>query len=87
MKDNSIFRELSGRLLRLFPPAGNLRGRLQSRIHSTLKLAFEEYGLITKDEFDQQLRTLNRAQARIDKLEKTLDQLESDIKNKEEPKE
>ena len=87
MKDNSIFRELSGRLLRLFPPAGNLRGRLQSRIHSTLKSAFEEYGLITKDEFDQQLRTLNRAQARIDKLEKTLDQLESDIKNKEEPKE
>ena len=87
MKDNSIFKELSGRLLRLFPPAENLRGQLQSRIDSTLKSAFEEYGLITKDDFDQQLRTLNRAQARIDELERTLDQLESEINNKKETKE
>ena len=87
MKDNSIFRELSGRLLSLFPPAENLRGQLQSRIDSTLKSAFEEFGLLTQEDFDQQLRALNRAQARIDELERTLDQVESEINNKKEPKE
>ena len=79
MKDNSIFRELSGRLLSLFPPAENLRGQLQSRIDSTLKSAFEEFGLLTQEDFAQQLKALSRAQDRIDELEKTLDELESKI--------
>ena len=87
MKYNSILRELSERLLRLFPPSDSLKGQLKSKIDSTLKSAFEEFGLLTQEDFDQQLRALNRAQARIDELEKTLDQLESEINNKKEPKE
>ena len=87
MKYNSILRELSERLLRLFPPSDSLKGQLKSKVDSTLKSAFEEFGLLTQEDFDQQLRALNRAQARIDELEKTLDQLESEINNKEEPKE
>ena len=79
MKYNSILRELSERLLRLFPPSDSLKGQLKSKIDSTLKSAFEEFGLLTQEDFDQQLRALNRAQARIDELEKTLDQLESEI--------
>ena len=80
MKDNSIFRELSERLLRLFPPAENLKGQLQSKIDSTLKSAFEEFGLLTQEDFAQQLKALSRAHDRIDELEKTLDELESKIK-------
>ena len=79
MKDNSIFRELSERPLRLFPPAENLKGQLQSKIDSTLKSAFEEFGLLTREDFAQQLKALSRAQDRIDELEKTLDELESKI--------
>ena len=86
MKYNSILRELSERLLRLFPPSDSLKGQLKSKIDSTLKSAFEEFGLLTQEDFDQELRALNRAQARIDELEKTLDQLESEIKKRKEIK-
>ena len=86
MKYNSILRELSERLLRLFPPSDSLKGQLKSKIDSTLKSAFEEFGLLTQEDFDQQLRALDRAQARIDELEKTLDQLESEIKKRKEIK-
>ena len=86
MKYNSILRELSERLLRLFPPSDSLKGQLKSKIDSTLKSAFEEFGLLTQEDFDQQLRALNRAQARIDELEKTLDQLESEINKRKEIK-
>ena len=79
MKDNSILRELSERLLRLFPPAENLKGQLRSKIDSTLKSAFEEFDLLTQEDFSQPLRALKRAQDRIDELEKTLDELESKI--------
>ena len=86
MKYNSILRELSERLLRLFPPSDSLKGQLKSKIDSTLKSAFEEFGLLTQEDFDQQLRALNRAQARIDELEKTLDQLESEINKRKQIK-
>jgi len=86
MKYNSILRELSERLLRLFPPSDSLKGQLKSKIDSTLKSAFEEFGLLTQEDFDQQLRALNRAQARIDELEKILDQLESEINKRKEIK-
>tara|TARA_Y100000739_G_scaffold222630_1_gene224408 strand:+ start:756 stop:1016 length:261 start_codon:yes stop_codon:yes gene_type:complete len=86
MKYNSILRELSERLLRLFPPSDSLKGQLKSKIDSTLKSAFEEFGLLTQEDFDQQLRALNRAQARVDELEKTLDQLESEINKRKEIK-
>ena len=86
MKYNSILRELSERLLRLFPPSDSLKGQLKSKIDSTLKSAFEEFGLLTQEDFDQQLRVLNRAQARINELEKILDQLESEINKRKEIK-
>ena len=86
MKYNSILRELSERLLRLFPPSDSLKGQLKSKIDSTLKSAFEEFGLLTQEDFDQQLRALDRAQARIDELEKTLDQLESEINKRKQIK-
>ena len=86
MKYNSILRELSERLLRLFPTSDSLKGQLKSKIDSTLKSAFEEFGLLTQEDFDQQLRALNRAQARIDELEKTLDQLEFEINKRKEIK-
>ena len=86
MKYNSILRELSERLLRLFPPSDSVKGQLKSKIDSTLKSAFEEFGLLTQEDFDQQIRALNRAQARINELEKILDQLESEINKRKEIK-
>tara|TARA_Y100000814_G_scaffold287954_1_gene258778 strand:- start:787 stop:1035 length:249 start_codon:yes stop_codon:yes gene_type:complete len=78
MDNYSTLRVIRDRLLNLFPTEG-LKTQLQSRIDATLKSAFEEFGLLTQDELDQQIKALDRAQDRIDELEKILVQLESRI--------
>ena len=42
--------------------------------------AFEEFGLLTKEELNQERVALERALARIDDLEKQLDSLETELK-------
>ena len=42
--------------------------------------AFEEFGLLTKEELNQERIALERALARIDDLEKQLDSLETELK-------
>ena len=78
MDNYSTLRAIRDRLLNLFPTEG-LKTQLQSRIDATLKSAFEEFGLLTQDELDQQIKALDRAKDRIDELEKILVQLESRI--------
>ena len=78
MDNYSTLRVIRDRLLNLFPTEG-LKTQLQSRIDATLKSAFEEFGLLTQDELDQQIKALDRAKDRIDELEKILIQLESRI--------
>ena len=78
MDNYSILRVIRDRLLNLFPTEG-LKAQLQSKIDATLKSAFEEFGLLTQDELDQQIKALDRAKNRIDELEKILAQLESRI--------
>lgn len=78
MDNYSTLRVIRDRLLNLFPTEG-LKTQLQSRIDATLKSAFEEFGLLTQDELDQQIKALDRAKERIDELEKILVQLESRI--------
>ncbi len=78
MDNYSTLRVIRDRLLNLFPTEG-LKTQLQSRIDATLKSAFEEFGLLTQDELDQQIKALDRAKDRIDELEKILVQLESRI--------
>jgi len=81
MDNYSTLREIRDRLLSLFPTEG-LKTQLQSKIDATLKSAFEEFGLLTQDELDQQVKVLERAQGRIAELEKILVQLEARV-NKE----
>ena len=78
MDSYSTLKEIRDRLFNLFP-TNDLKVQLQSKIDATLKSAFEEFGLLTQDELDQQVKVLERAQARIDELEEILVQLESRI--------
>tara|TARA_B100000214_G_scaffold284145_1_gene213707 strand:- start:630 stop:881 length:252 start_codon:yes stop_codon:yes gene_type:complete len=82
MNRDSTFKEISNRLLQLLPLAGNLKSQMQSKINSALKSAFEEFGVITKDELEQERIALERAMIRIAELEKHLDSLESELKKK-----
>ena len=80
MNRNSVLQEISNRLLSILPLTGNIKNQIHSKVNSALKLAFEEFGLLTKEEFNQEQIALERALARIADLEKQLDSLESELR-------
>ena len=82
MNRNSTLREISNRLLQLLPLTGNIRSQIHSKINSALKSTFEEFGVITKEELEQERIALKKAMIRIAELEKQLGDLESELRKK-----
>ena len=80
MNRTSTLREISDRLLKLLPLKDSVKSQIHSKINSALKSAFEEFGLLTKEELDQERITLERALIRIAELEEQLDSIESEIR-------
>ena len=80
MNRNSVLQEISNRLLSILPLTGNIKNQIHGKVNSVLKSAFEEFGLLTKEEFNQEQIALERALARIADLEKQLDSLESELR-------
>ena len=85
MTTNSIIRKIGDRLLNLIPLTKELRNQLKSKIDTTLKSAFDEFGLLTQADLEQQIRALNKAQERIAELEQDLERLESKIGQQDKP--
>ena len=82
MNRNSILKEISNRLLQLLPLTASLKSQIQSKINTVLKSTFEEFGVITKEELEQERIALQRAMIRIAELEKQLDSLESELQKR-----
>ena len=82
MNRNSILSEIRNRLLTLLPLTDNLKSQIHSKIDSALKSAFEEFGLLSKEDLNQERIALERALARIAELEKQLDCLETELRKK-----
>ncbi len=83
MKNNSIIGKIGDRLLNLIPLTKELRNQLKSKVETTLQSAFDEFGLLTQVDLEQQIRALNKAQERIAELEQTLERLEAKIKQQD----
>ena len=79
MNKNSIFDELTKRLAELTPKGERLRKKLHSKIDSTLRTGFSEFGVLTKQEFDSQIEALKRAESRVQELEVQLEKLEEQV--------
>ena len=79
MPDNSFLKDLSDRLVTLLPAAENLRDDVRSKIELTLKKAFTSLDLLTREEFDSQVKSLERAKLRIEELETLIAELEKQI--------
>ena len=79
MPDNSFLKDLSDRLVTLLPAAENLRDDVRSKIELTLKKAFSSLDLLTREEFDSQVKSLERAKQRIEELENLIAELEKQI--------
>ena len=82
MNRNSVLKEISNRLLTLLPLTDNLKSQIHSKIDSALKSAFEEFGLLSKEDLNQERLALEKALARIAELEKQLDCLETELRKR-----
>ncbi|MDB3993393.1 accessory factor UbiK family protein [Gammaproteobacteria bacterium] len=81
MINNSILDELTNRLAELTPKGERFRIKLHSKIESTLRTGFSEFGVLTKQEFDAQIVALKRAESRVQELEVQLEKLEHQVAN------
>lgn len=76
MSDHRLFSELSQRLAALLPRAQELRDDTRTKIEQILQQGFSELNLVTEEEFQSQVKSLQRAQARIDEMEAQIATLE-----------
>lgn len=76
---NSFLKELSDRLVALLPAAESLRDDVRNQIEQTLKKAFASLDLLTREEFDAQVQSLERSKQRIEELENLVTELEEKL--------
>lgn len=76
MLDNEILKDLSTRISRLMPMAAGVREDVEKNIQGILQQAFSRLNLVTREEFDAQLKVLERAQQTIARLEDEIAALE-----------
>jgi BMFP domain-containing protein YqiC len=70
--------EIVDRLTASLPPGAiALREELESQFKTILKAAFEKMDLVSREEFEQQSALLERAQLRLESLQRQLDELSS----------
>jgi len=79
MLDNSFLKDLSDRLVALLPAAESLRDDVRNQIEQTLKKAFASLDLLTREEFDAQVQSLERSKQRIEELENLVAELEKHL--------
>ena len=79
MLDNSFLKDLSDRLVTLLPAAESLRDDVRNQIEQTLKKAFTNLDLLTREEFDAQVQSLERSKQRIEELENLVTELEEKL--------
>ena len=76
---NSFLKDLSDRLVTLLPAAESLRDDVRNQIEQTLKKAFASLDLLTREEFDAQVQSLERSKQRIEELENLVTELEEKL--------
>lgn len=75
--NRKVFEELNEQLSRILPQAGALGEDVRAQISAAVQKALARMDLPTREEFDQQRRALEQAQARITELEAMLARLEA----------
>ena len=85
MRDRDLLGEISGRLTGLLQSGGAAAGELRGKIEEQLREGVAELSAIDREEFDAQVRALQRAGERIQALEETVAELERRIAEKDAP--
>jgi BMFP domain-containing protein YqiC len=76
MINKEFLQTLSARLAEILPNPGPVREDLQKQFYSLLQSSFGKLNLVTREEFDAQLKVLERTERQLAELEAKLAELE-----------
>ena len=77
--------EIARRLLDSVPPAfRSIQQDLETNFRSVLRASLGKLDLVTREEFDTQLKVLERTRSKLEELEKKVEELESQAAGKAE---
>ncbi len=76
MLNNEFLNDLSARITRLLPLATEVKEEAEKTIQQALQSGFSRLNLVTREEFDAQMKVLDRAEQTIAELEKKITALE-----------
>lgn len=76
MINNELLNELSARISALLPMASEAKEDVEKSIQDLLSSTFSRLNLVTREEFDAQLKVLARAENTIANLEEKIARLE-----------
>lgn len=79
MIDNKFLQDLSNRLSAVLPKAGEIGADARTKMEQQLKKSFASLDLLSREEFEGQVKALQRAEQRIGELETTIAGLESKL--------
>ena len=85
MINNEFLQDLSNRISQLFPIAANVRDDVKESVHEVLQSTFSSLNLVTREEFEAQLKVLERSEQTIAALEEKITALELSQGMKEHP--
>lgn len=77
MLNKEFLQDLSARITRLLPMAAGVRDDVEKSVRDILQSAFSRLNLVTREEFDAQLKVLARAEQTIAALEEKIARLET----------
>jgi hypothetical protein len=78
MLDPKLFDDLARRLSAALPSgARELQSDVEKNLRIVLQASLSKLDLVTREEFDVQARVLARTREKLDKLEKTISELET----------
>ena len=77
MSDSRRLEDLAARLARVLPPGlASLRTELEDNFRAILKNNLDRFDLVSRERFEAQAEVLAKTQAKLDALERRLEQLE-----------
>ena len=79
MKDKSWLDELADRIAQGLPRSAEMTAELRTTVKQMLHSGMSNLNLLTREEFDAQVRALQRAEQRIAELEEELQALEAKL--------
>lgn len=80
MIDKKFLEQLSARLSEVLPAPGPIKDDIEKQFFSLLQRNLGKLNLVTREEFDTQLKVLQRAEQTIAELEATITELEKAVK-------